>query len=367
MNTLKQILFLTPISTFLWLSIIAVSILFVSAYDFSWFLVPFLAYTLLLLHEIVVFFFINKALFPSAERTARAYQWLTLFWDDSADIASRGDLTEGYYNGDFLKDIEQATIDKYEEIIKLLEIKKGDRVLDVGCGLGDFLFYLKRKGIEGVGLTISPEQYQIGLKRGLDVRIFDFRKKLPEELENRFDAVTFIGSLEHFPEAYFNKNRIRVMNIFENVFESASKALSNQSKVQRMFSATLHCNKNHKWRLKDYLHGYLLQGHYSGLYPIEGEFEVLSKKSFKVMHKYDATIDYQYSSLACSHHFGHFKINWTHQRVLYSFLLFLVNPFALSTWLYHISNTWMWQFGGLGIVPEANRPAKALWYVLEKI
>lgn len=154
---------------------------------------------------------------------------------------------------------------------------------------------------------------------------------------------------------------------FEKAFESASKALSNQSKSQRVFSTTLHVSKDYKWGLKDYLHGYFIHGHYSGFYPIEGDLERASKKYFNVIRKYDASVDYQYSSIACPNHFGNFKIEWTLKKIFLVPYLFIVNPFIFATWLYHICGSWMWHFGGLEIVPEAQRPSKTLWYFYEKV
>lgn len=364
MKILKDVFFLTPVTTAIWLSFLAISAGFVYWFQWSWFLVPVFALGLLVLHEFFACIF-GKGLFPSAERVARIYQFGTYIMGPVGDVQKQGDLTEGYFNGDFKKSIGQATEDKYDEVIKLLKLKKGNRVLDVGSGLGDFLFHLKSKGIEGVGLTVSPDQQAVALKRGLDVRLFDFRNDLSPDLAGQFDAVIFMGCLEHFLQIYSFINREQSIKVYAKAFESASKALSPQSEVQKVYSTTQHINKTHKWNLKDFIQAYILHGFYSGNYPVEGYLELASEKHFDVIHKYDATVDYQYSSMCCPQHFGMLKIDWNWKKALYSALLFFANPFSIMTWLYFICNTWIWQFGGSKIVPESQRPVKTLWYVYQ--
>jgi methionine biosynthesis protein MetW len=56
----------------------------------------------------------------------------------------------------------------FREILRL--VRRGSRVLDVGCGEGDLLELLGReKGVDGRGLEISPEGVSACLARGLAV------------------------------------------------------------------------------------------------------------------------------------------------------------------------------------------------------
>ena len=55
-------------------------------------------------------------------------------------------------------------------ICRKLKLKKGDKILDIGCGWGSFLIYAAQKyKIQGVGLSISKEQinYANKIKNGL--------------------------------------------------------------------------------------------------------------------------------------------------------------------------------------------------------
>lgn len=361
-----RILTLTPVMTSIWLAMIASAGLIIVAAGISWLWLPVIAYAVLAGHELLAFKVFHRGLFPSSERVARVYQWFTLFLGDHPDLAGRGDLTEGLYEGDFTKSIEQATTDKYARVVDLLGIKPGHRVLDVGCGLGDFLFYLKGRGIEGTGLTLSPEQRAIGRARGLDIRVRDFRLDLPAELAGRYDAVTLIGSLEHFGVSYQMGDRATADPVFAHVFESAAAALDPASPVGRVFSTTLHSRPAFRWTARDYIHAYSFHGHYSGLYPREGDFERLCRPWFDVVQRQDVTVDYQFSSISSPRHFGNFRLHWTAEKLVYAALLLLVNPFAPFSWLYHYNESWMWQFGGKDL-HAVNRPAAALWYVHQRV
>lgn len=357
------ILTLTPVTTAIWWAMIALAAALIAWRGWSWFWLPLLAYALLALHELLAFTLFQRGLFPSAERVARVYQWFTLFLGDHPDLKARGDLTEGLFEGDFSKSIEQATLDKYQRIALLLGLKPGMRVLDVGCGLGDWLSWLNAQGIAGTGLTLSPEQARIGSERGLAVRVLDFRGPLPTDLAGQFDAVTLIGSLEHFSTSYEMADRTRADAVFAGVFAAAALALKPDAPSGRVFSATLHSTAPLRWRLSDWLHAYSFHAHYSGLYPLVGDFERLCAPWFAVEHRQDTTHDYQYSSLAASGHFGAFRMRWTIGKAAAALLLLLVNPFAPWSWVYHYRHSWLWQFGGNDLHTTRPRPAQALWYV----
>jgi cyclopropane fatty-acyl-phospholipid synthase-like methyltransferase len=361
-----SLLTLTPITTVIWLAMIALAGAGIAWAGLSWWWLPIIAYAVLAIHELLAFALFHRGLFPSAERVARVYEWFTLFLGDRPDLQQRGDLTEGLFDGDFGKSIEQATLDKYRRIADLLGLMPGMRVLDVGCGLGDFLSFLAAHGISGTGLTLSPDQQRIAASRGLDVRVCDFRRPLDADLQGKFDAVTLIGSLEHFCTSYEMADRAGADRVFAAVFRSANQALAPASACGRVFSATLHSTAPSDWALSDWLHAYSFHAHYSGLYPRIGDFERLCEPWLDVVHREDRTIDYQYSSLAAHNHFGDFKVAWNPARLAQAILLLLVNPFAPWSWVYHGRRSWLWQFGGDDIHTTRTRPARALWYVHQR-
>jgi len=112
-------------------------------------------------------------------------------------IGEMGDFSGARYNGDFTMTLEEAQRAKHVFIAEQLHIKKGSRVLDMGCGWGPFLNYLREIGANGTGLTLSEGQCSACRKNGLDVYIRDVREITPKDF-GTFDAVVSIGGMEHF-------------------------------------------------------------------------------------------------------------------------------------------------------------------------
>jgi cyclopropane-fatty-acyl-phospholipid synthase len=94
-------------------------------------------------------------------------------------------------------DLEQAQRNKLDLICRKLELRKGERLLDIGCGWGGMARYAaEHYGVEVTGITVSREQLKLAQERcaGLPVslQLCDYR-----ELQGRFDKVVSIGMFEH--------------------------------------------------------------------------------------------------------------------------------------------------------------------------
>jgi len=112
-------------------------------------------------------------------------------------IGEMGDFSGARYNGDFSLTLEEAQKAKHQFMCEQLNIGKGTRVLDMGCGWGPFLRYISEKGADGIGLTLSDGQYEACRKNGLDVHIKDVRTVTPGDF-GTFDAIVSVGAFEHF-------------------------------------------------------------------------------------------------------------------------------------------------------------------------
>ncbi len=112
-------------------------------------------------------------------------------------MGETGDFSGGLFNGDFSMSLEEAQKRKHEFIADNLNIKEGSRVLDMGCGWGGFLKYIKDIGAEGVGVTLSTGQLKACKKNGLDVHLLDCRTLKPETF-GTFDAVVSLEAFEAF-------------------------------------------------------------------------------------------------------------------------------------------------------------------------
>lgn len=79
-----------------------------------------------------------------------------------------------------------------------LNNNKKKRLLDAGCGIGQYVSGTRILGFKSEGVDISPEAVHIGRLRGEKITLGDLRQ-LPYSNEE-FDIVIAGGSMEHFPE-----------------------------------------------------------------------------------------------------------------------------------------------------------------------
>jgi cyclopropane-fatty-acyl-phospholipid synthase len=107
------------------------------------------------------------------------------------------DYSGAMFNGNFDISVEKAQAQKHRFIADSLNIHNGSKVLDMACGWGPFLNYIRLKGADAIGVTLSKGQAEACVKNGLNVKIKDCRTVTPETY-GYFDAVTCIGGLEHF-------------------------------------------------------------------------------------------------------------------------------------------------------------------------
>ncbi|MEC3955655.1 class I SAM-dependent methyltransferase [Nocardia sp. CDC153] len=122
--------------------------------------------------------------------------------------------------------LEQAQENKYRLVFDKLNLKAGDRLLDIGCGWGGMVRYAAKRGVKVIGATLSAEQAEWaqakiaeeGLSDLAEVRHSDYR----DVREGDFDAVSSIGLTEHigvhnYP-AYFEfiKSKLKVGGLFLN-------------------------------------------------------------------------------------------------------------------------------------------------------
>ncbi len=99
--------------------------------------------------------------------------------------------------------LEQLQRNKFDRICQKLELRPGDRLLDIGCGFGGLLIHAATHyGVTGVGVTNSRRHCargqenlaRAGVADRVEIRLDDFTR-----IGDRFDRVVSVGMMEHVP------------------------------------------------------------------------------------------------------------------------------------------------------------------------
>ena len=111
--------------------------------------------------------------------------------------------------------LDAAQEQKLEHICRKLELKPGERFLDIGCGWGGLILWAARHyDVKALGITLSDEQHayatekirELGLNGRCEVRLMDYRDVREDE---PFDKIASVGMFEHVGKrnlkAYFRK------------------------------------------------------------------------------------------------------------------------------------------------------------------
>lgn len=101
-----------------------------------------------------------------------------------------------------------AQMNKIHHILKKLNLKEGEHLLDIGCGWGYLIIEAaKLYKVKALGITLSEEQFkkakerikQEGLEDLVDVQLMDYRNLEKSNLE--FDRIVSVGMAEHVGHA----------------------------------------------------------------------------------------------------------------------------------------------------------------------
>jgi len=105
--------------------------------------------------------------------------------------------------------LETAQDNKIKHIIKKLNLKPNQKILDIGSGWGTLAIEIaKQSKCEVLGITLSENQLQhsidkvkkLNLENQVRFKLLDYR-----ELDEKFDRIVSVGMFEHVGRKFYNK------------------------------------------------------------------------------------------------------------------------------------------------------------------
>ena len=175
-------------------------------------------------------------------------------------------------------DLETAQKNKYKKLINLLNLKNGDKVLEIGCGWGGFSEYVgKNYNVTIDCITISKKQFEYAKKRiytsGLtskvNVKFLDYR-----DISNKYDKIASIEMIEAVGEKYLNE-----------YFQTIKKSL-NEGGLAAIQGITIKDDLFERYRKnEDFIQKYIFPG---GFLPSLNFIKNLTKKNQLRLEKVDS-------------------------------------------------------------------------------
>jgi cyclopropane-fatty-acyl-phospholipid synthase len=163
--------------------------------------------------------------------------------------------------------LEEAQLRKIGALLDRLDLKPGQRLLDIGCGWGTLAIEAAKRGASVVGLTLSTEQKtwaerkigEAGLADRVEVRLQDYRDTVES-----FDAVASVEMVEAVGRRWWGAY---LDCIARNLKAGGAAALQFISIDHRIFERYAHN--------ADFIQTYIFPG---GMLLDESQFEALASE-----------------------------------------------------------------------------------------
>lgn len=213
----------------------------------------------------------------------------------------------GYW--DEVNNLNDAQEQKLKLICEKLQLKPGQKILDIGCGWGGFAYYAaKNYKVNVVGVTISAEQQKLAKERckdlNVEIRFQDYR-----DIDEKFDRIVSIGMLEHV--GY--KNYDEFMNVI-------TKNLSDTGICLLHFIASNETDLN----TDPWIHKYIFP---SGLIPSLSQIGKAMEEKLVLEDLQNIGLHYDYTLMAWQENF---KNSWNSLKTEYDETFYRMWLFYLS-------------------------------------
>ena len=162
--------------------------------------------------------------------------------------------------------LEEAQLRKVATLLDRLDLKAGQRLLEIGCGWGTLAIEAARRGAEVVGLTLSEEQKawaeerieKAGFSDRIEIRLQDYR-----DTDERFDAVASVEMVEAVGQRWWG-----------TYLDSIARNLKSGGRAALQFISIDHRLFDRYARNADFIQTYIFPG---GMLLDEPQFEELAR------------------------------------------------------------------------------------------
>ncbi len=151
---------------------------------------------------------------------------------DIAHVYNRGNDFYGWFLGETMtytsglfqdpsESLETAQNRKLETVCQYVQMKPGDRHLDIGCGWGPLVTHAaKHHGTDSTGITLAKEQAEWANRRAADAGVADRVHVLVDDYRNlpaqKFDKITCLEMAEHVGIKNFQRFLLQVRGMLED-------------------------------------------------------------------------------------------------------------------------------------------------------
>ncbi|OGS45232.1 MAG: hypothetical protein A2539_10400 [Elusimicrobia bacterium RIFOXYD2_FULL_34_15] len=165
------------------------------------------------------------------------------------DIKLKGSIYDNYnkhlsnYEDVSIKGLERWKNYYHINYNRFLPSDKNAKILDIGCGHGRLLYYLKSRGYHNIhGIDISSQQIKAAIQNGFDsvecASAFDFLNNKREE----YDAIIMIDILEHIEKS----EELQLLNKVHNALKINGRVILQLPNALSLFNEFLYQDITHE-------------------------------------------------------------------------------------------------------------------------